>query len=153
MSAVKHETEQPVTPSASGQSPETEATAVPAPPVRRRAPKRDELLAEAVETARAALAEDAEEGQVGEHLDATADDDRLVTHRFAAHLPGYAGWAWYCTLARAPRSKHVTVCELGIQAHDGALVAPPWVPYAERVNEDERERLAAVAEGRVPGEA
>lgn len=30
-------------------------------------------------------------------------------------------------------------------------MAPPWVPYAERVNEEERERHKAVAEGRVPG--
>lgn len=126
-------------------------TDVTAPaPRRRRAPKLDELLAGAVDQARAALAEIAEEGQVGEHLGVVADDDRLVTHRFAAHLPGYAGWAWYCTLARAPRAKTPTVCEIGLLAHEGALVAPPWVPYAERVSAEERERLAAIAEGRVP---
>lgn len=122
----------------------------PAARARRRAPRRDDLLADAVDTARAALAEIAEEGQVGEHLGAVADDDRLVTHRFAAHLSGYAGWAWYCTLARAPRARNITVCEVGLMAHEGALVAPPWVPYAERVNDEERERIQAVAEGRVP---
>lgn len=119
---------------------------------RRRAPKRDEVLAAAVEEARAGLAGLAADDAIGEHLGATVDDDRLMTHRFASRLPGYTGWVWYSTVARAPRSKHVTVCETGLEAGEGAVVAPPWVPYAERVSAEERERLAAVAEGRVPGE-
>ncbi|MCG7422239.1 DUF3027 domain-containing protein [Micrococcus porci] len=117
---------------------------------RRRAPKRDELLAAAVDEARAALTELAEEGQVGPHLGVTVDDDRLMTHRFAAEVPGYTGWVWYSTIARAPRAKKVTVCETGLEAGEGAVVAPAWVPYADRVSAEERERLAAVAEGRVP---
>lgn len=126
--------------------------AAPARRVRRRAPRPDELLVAAVDAARAGLAGLAEDGQVGEHLGVDIDDDRLVTHRFAAHLAGYAGWEWYSTIARAPRSKHVTVCEVGLLAGPEALVAPPWVPYAERVSEEERGRLAAVAAGRVPDE-
>ncbi|MBN6828461.1 DUF3027 domain-containing protein, partial [Micrococcus luteus] len=115
------------------------------------APRRDELLAAAVDTARAGLAGLAAPDEVGEHVDVLVDDDRLLTHRFACRLPGYAGWLWYVTIARAPRAKQVTVCETGLMAGEGSLVAPPWVPYAERVNEEERERLKAVAEGRVPG--
>ena len=126
------------------------AAAPAAPPRRRRAPKRDEVLAAAVAEARAGLAGLASDDQVGEHLGATADDDRLMTHRFASALPGYTGWVWYSTVARAPRSRHVTVCETGLEAGEGAVVAPPWVPYEERVSAEERERLAAVAEGRVP---
>ena len=129
------------------------AAAPAAPPRRRRAPKRDEVLAAAVAEARAGLAGLAADDQVGEHLGATADDDRLMTHRFASALPGYTGWVWYSTVARAPRSRHVTVCETGLEAGEGAVVAPPWVPYAERVSAEERERLAAVAEGRVPDQA
>ena len=121
------------------------------PPARRRAPRRDELLAAAVDAARAGLAGLAAPDEVGEHVDVLVDDDRLLTHRFACRMPGYAGWLWYVTIARAPRAKQVTVCETGLMAGEGALVAPPWVPYAERVNEEERERLKAVAEGRVPG--
>ena len=130
-------------------APAEERTAVP--PARRRAPRRDELLAAAVDTARAGLAGLAAPDEVGEHVDVLVDDDRLLTHRFACRMPGYAGWLWYVTIARAPRAKQVTVCETGLMAGEGALVAPPWVPYAERVNEEERERLKAVAEGRVPG--
>lgn len=128
------------------------ATPPAAPSRRRRAPKRDEVLAAAVAEARAGLAGLASDEQVGEHLGATADDDRLMTHRFASALPGYTGWVWYSTVARAPRSRHVTVCETGLEAGEGAVVAPPWVPYEERVSAEEHERLAAVAEGRVPDE-
>lgn len=130
-------------------TPAEERTAVP--PARRRAPRRDELLAAAVDAARAGLDGLAAPDEVGEHVDVLVDDDRLLTHRFACRLPGYAGWLWYVTIARAPRAKQVTVCETGLMAGEGSLVAPPWVPYAERVNEEERERLKAVAEGRVPG--
>ena len=133
-------------------APAAEEAVVKAPPARRRAPRRDDLLAAAGDEARAGLAGLASDEQVGEHLGATADDDRLMTHRFASALPGYTGWVWYSTVARAPRSRHVTVCETGLEAGEGAVVAPPWVPYEERGGAEERERLAAVAEGRVPDE-
>lgn len=95
--------------------------------------RKDTVLAEAAEEARAALAEIAPENQVGEHLGVSADDDRLLTHRFAARRPGYHGWEWFVTLARAPRSKKVTVCELGMLPGKDALLAPEWVPWSERV--------------------
>lgn len=141
----------PVAPAEETPAPAEETAAPPAPRVRRRAPRRDELLADAVDAARAGLSGLAAPEEIGEHVDVLVDDDRLVTHRFESRLPGYAGWLWYSTVARAPRARQVTVCETGLMAGEGALVAPPWVPYAERVDEEERERMLAVAEGRVPG--
>ncbi|WP_300343597.1 DUF3027 domain-containing protein [Nesterenkonia sp.] len=107
--------------------------------------KKDALLAEAVEEARAALIEIAPREQIGEHLRAEAEGDRLVTHRFAASQPGYRGWEWFVTLARAPRSKKVTVCELGLLPGEGALLAPEWVPWSERVTEDEKAAAEAAS--------
>lgn len=130
-------------------APDQEAVPVTRP-VRRRAPKLDAVLAEAVDTARAALAELAPESEIGEHLHAVADDDRLVTHRFAGAVEGYAGWDWFITLARAPRSRHITVCESGLLPGPGALLAPDWVPWAERVSDEERARLEAIARGEDP---
>lgn len=95
--------------------------------------KKDLVLADAVDEARAALNEIAPGEQIGDHLGVKADADRLVTHRFAGRKPGYHGWEWFVTLARAPRSKKVTVCELGMLPGDDALLAPEWVPWAERV--------------------
>ena len=120
---------------------------------RRRAPKLDALLAESVEAAREALHELAEPSQIGEHRGATVDDDRLVTHRFAADLPGYRGWDWFATLARAPRSRIVTVCEIGLLPGDEAIVAPDWVPWSDRVSAEEKARLDAIAAGEDPEKA
>jgi hypothetical protein len=123
---------------------------------RRRTPKLDELLAGAVEEARSALTSEtglAEDGQVGPHVGAVADDDRLVTHRFAATLPGYGGWEWFATLARAPRSKVVTVCEVGLLPGEDAILAPDWVPWSERVSQEEKIRLDAIAAGEDPEKA
>lgn len=100
--------------------------------------KKDAVLAEAVGLARAALSEITDDEQIGEHLGAAAEGDRLIAHRFAAHRPGYLGWEWFVTVARAPRSKKVTVCEVGLLPGENALLAPEWVPWAERVTDDEK---------------
>jgi DUF3027 family protein len=92
----------------------------------------DATLAAAVEVAEAAARAEAGD-RVGEHLGARADGDRVLTHFFAATLPGYAGWRWAVTLARAPRSRAVTVDEVVLQPGDGALLAPEWVPWSERL--------------------
>ncbi|GAB3190774.1 DUF3027 domain-containing protein [Nesterenkonia suensis] len=106
-------------------------------------PKKDAVLSEAVDLAREALREIASDEQVGQHLSVTAEEDRLHTHRFAAIRPGYRGWEWYVTVARAPRAKKVTVCEVGLLPGAGALLAPPWIPWAERMDEQEKKELAA----------
>lgn len=109
--------------------------------------KLDETLAAATDCARTALLEITDESMIGEHLDVVCDGDRLVTHRFDALQPGYEGWTWFATLTRIPRaqSKDITVCEVGILPGEDALLAPAWVPWAERVRPEdlEAERLAA----------
>lgn len=102
----------------------------------------DQPLAAAVTAARTAVEEIAGPGEVGEHVSAVADDLRLVTHRFVAHRPGYRGWEWFATLARAPRSQKVTVCEVGMLPGKDALLAPEWVPWEERLKEDEKEQAS-----------
>ncbi|MHA3702046.1 DUF3027 domain-containing protein [Jatrophihabitans sp. YIM 134969] len=97
-----------------------------------RAPRVDAALAAAVELAREAAVETGGES-VGEHLGVRAEGERLATHAFAADLPGYRGWHWSVTLARAPRAKVVTVDEVVLLPGDGAVLAPAWVPWSERV--------------------
>jgi hypothetical protein len=117
--------------------PEPEA----APAARRRAaarkPKLDALLAAAVDVARDGVLELAPAAQVGEYAGAVADGDRLVTHRFEARLPGYVGWQWFATLSRVPRGKDATVCEIGLLPSERSLLAPEWVPWAERVRPED----------------
>lgn len=102
-----------------------------------RTPKLDAVLAENVTAAREALAPLVPEAQVGEHLGVSAEGDRLVLHRFEAKVRGYAGWHWYVTLARGPRVKVATVCDSGLIPGERALLAPAWVPWAERVAPEE----------------
>lgn len=123
----------------------TDAPATPAPaePVARKRrpgkPKVDPVLSASVELAHEALHEIAAPEQVGDHLGVSAEEDRLLTHRFAADKPGYRGWEWFVTVARAPRAKKVTVCEIGLLPGDQALIAPPWVPWLERMNDEEKQ--------------
>jgi hypothetical protein len=91
--------------------------------------KLDKACAEAVDTARAAI----EAEEVGDHLGTAAEAERLVTHFFDCTLKGYRGWRWAVTVARAPRSKLVTVCETTLLPGDDALLAPTWVPWHERL--------------------
>jgi Protein of unknown function (DUF3027) len=93
----------------------------------------DAACAAAVDLARAAAQEMAGPGQVGEHLGAEAEGDRLVAHSFASMVPGYRGWRWVVTLARAPRSKTITVNESVLLPGEDALRPPPCVPWLERL--------------------
>ncbi|MGG7611822.1 DUF3027 domain-containing protein, partial [Streptomyces sp. ZG43] len=93
----------------------------------------DRLCAEAVDLARSVAEETAAPGVVGEHLAVTADGDRVATHYFACHDPGYRGWRWAVTVARASRAKYVTVDESVLLPGPDALLAPEWVPWSERL--------------------
>ncbi|WP_299535393.1 DUF3027 domain-containing protein [uncultured Streptomyces sp.] len=98
-----------------------------------RTPVPDRLCAEAVDLARAAAEEAAAPGVVGEHVGAVAEGDRVVTHFFEAKEPGYRGWRWAVTVARASRAKNVTLDETVLLPGADALLAPEWVPWSERL--------------------
>jgi hypothetical protein len=103
------------------------------PRARTARPKLDAVSAAAVDLARDALVEVTGPDQVGEHLGVEASGERLVTHVFACEMPDYRGWVWNVVLARAPRAKQATVCETVLLPGDGALLAPDWEPWAERL--------------------
>jgi hypothetical protein len=95
--------------------------------------KPDTVGVRAVDLAREALLELADAGDVGDHLGYASEDERVTTHYFACTRDGYRGWRWSVTVARAARQKHVTVDEVVLLPGDDALVAPPWVPWRERI--------------------
>lgn len=92
----------------------------------------DSACAEAVDEARAAAVEVAG-FEVGEHLGCVAEDERMVTHHFGSTNPGYVGWHWAVTVGRASRAKTATVAEVVLLPGDGAVLAPAWVPWEERL--------------------
>ncbi|MFI5807293.1 DUF3027 domain-containing protein [Streptomyces sp. NPDC051561] len=93
----------------------------------------DRLCAEAVDLAREAAEEAAFPGVVGEHLTLYAEGDRVVTHLFEAKEPGYRGWRWAVTVARASRAKYVTLNETVLLPGPDSLSPPEWVPWSERL--------------------
>jgi hypothetical protein len=119
--------------------PDTAAAQAPAPrrPAARRAAKLDTVLAAAVDSARAGVLTIAPPDQVGDHVGASAEGERLVLHRFEAKLAGYRGWQWFATVARVPRGKVATVCEVGLLPSGDSLLAPEWVPWADRVRPED----------------
>src|SRR5262245_39338217 len=96
-------------------------------------PKSDAATAAAADAARAALLEDVGAADVGWLLGHIVEGERVVTHLFACERSGYVGWQWAVTLTRASRQKDVTVDEVVLVPGDGAIVAPSWVPYRERI--------------------
>ena len=97
------------------------------------ATKRDAALIAAVDVARAAAVLEVGEAMVGDHLGALMEAERVATHNFTCTNPAYAGWRWSVTIARAPRSKTITVDEVVLLPGTDALTAPEWVPWSERV--------------------
>ncbi|GGV77350.1 DUF3027 domain-containing protein [Streptomyces griseoloalbus] len=93
----------------------------------------DRLCAEAVDLARAAAEEAAAPGVVGEHEGLVSEGDRVVTHFFGCREPGYRGWRWAVTVARASRAKIVTIDEAVLLPGPDAVLAPEWVPWSERL--------------------
>jgi len=93
----------------------------------------DPVCAAAADLARAAAEEFADAGTVGEHLGLVAEAERLVVHSFACLSRGYRGWRWAVSVARAPRSRTATVCEVVLLPGTDALLPPAWVPWSQRL--------------------
>ena len=104
------------------------ATATPAAPSDEVAA----ILAAAEPLARAAVVEFSGD-TVGAYLGMSIEDDAAATHRFLATLPGYHGWQWAVVVAAYPGADHATISEVVLVPGPTALLAPPWVPWEQRV--------------------
>ncbi|MCW2848507.1 MAG: hypothetical protein JWR90_2481 [Marmoricola sp.] len=93
----------------------------------------DPSALDAAEAARAALVEQVGAEVVGEHLDASPEEEGVVTHRFASREAGYPDWVWAVTVARAPGTDRVTIDEIVMLPGENAIIAPVWVPWRERI--------------------
>jgi Protein of unknown function (DUF3027) len=98
-----------------------------------RTAKIDVLCEAAVEPAREAALDAAGAMGVGEHLGCRAEGERVVSHLFACPHPGYRGWQWSVTVARASRAKTVTVNEVVLLPGEGALLSSSWLPWTDRI--------------------
>ena len=101
--------------------------------------KPDAFLAADVDTARAAVASIASDWAIGKHLGARSEGVRCVTHLFESLQPGYSGWVWFASLSRVSRGKESTVNEVGMLPTQDSVLAPAWVPWAERVRPEDQQ--------------
>ncbi len=114
----------------------------------------DPELLGARDLALAALREITDEKTIGAPAGYLQEPDGALSLRFANRLEGYPGWFWTVTLARVAGSAP-TVLETELMPGDGALLAPEWTPWAERLAEyqahqaelDQEAALAAEASG------
>lgn len=92
--------------------------------------------------ARDALQEIAPAGAVGPLQDVIREDEGVVTLHFAALQPGYPGWRWTASLSEV-EGIDPTVLEVELLPGEGALLAPEWVPWADRLEEYRAQQAAA----------
>src|SRR6218665_2318185 len=97
-------------------------------------PEADQRLLDAHDLALDALREITSATSIGPAAGYLLEDDGSVSLRFENRLPGYPGWYWTVTVARVD-GEEPTVLEVELLPGDGALLAPEWVPWAERLAE------------------
>lgn len=108
-------------------------------------PVPDETLIAAVSLAREALQEITPASTVGEPAGHVVIDDHLVSLLFANTMAGYPGWFWTVTLSRTSDDAAPNVLETELMPGDGALLAPQWVPWSERLADYRSAQEAAAA--------
>ncbi|MGV2902070.1 DUF3027 domain-containing protein [Microbacterium sp. AGC62] len=97
-------------------------------------PDADARLVGAHDLALAALGEITPASTIGPAAGYLIEEDGSVSLRFENRLAGYPGWYWTVTVAQVD-DEDPTVLELELLPGDGALLAPEWVPWAERLAE------------------
>ena len=104
----------------------------------------DDRLLTAHDLARAALLEVTPAATVGDPAGYTLEEGGVVSLRFNNRLAGYPNWFWTVSVA-VVEDAAPTVLEVELLPGEGALLAPDWVPWAERLA-DYQAAQAALAE-------
>lgn len=105
----------------------------------------DPVLLAARSLARDALGEITDAQTIGADDGHEVNEAHVVTLFFECRLPGYPGWRWAASLARVDENAEPTVLEVELVPGAGAVVAPDWVPWSERLAQyrDAQARQAA----------
>ena len=82
----------------------------------------------------AALAEITRPSSVGNFISRVDAEDGSYSLLFECLLDGYPGWQWNVSLAEVDGDEP-TVLEAELLPTEGALVAPDWVPWSQRLAE------------------
>lgn len=72
-------------------------------------------------------------GSCGEFISETEVEKGAIDVRFECLMRGYEGWHWVVTLTQLDKRKQAMVAEVNLMAGENAILAPDWVPWAERL--------------------
>ena len=72
-------------------------------------------------------------GSYGGFVDEKEIEKGAIDVRFECSMRGYEGWMWVVTLTQPDKRKQAMVAELNLMAGENAVLAPDWVPWAERL--------------------
>ena len=71
---------------------------------------------------------------IGEPLGSIDEGEGVISVFFSTNLPGYPGWRWTASIANIP-GEGPSVLETELMPGDGALLAPDWIPWVDRLAE------------------
>lgn len=72
---------------------------------------------------------------IGDYVDTVQVDSVNFDVRFNCQMRGYAGWVWTVSFSQPEKRKTALVSEVHLMAGADAVLAPAWVPWAERLAE------------------
>lgn len=97
------------------------------------------------EIARAGLLEITPASTIGDAAGEIDEGDGVISYQFETLMDGYPGWKWTVSVAQVDDSEP-TVLETELIPAEGALLAPEWVPWSDRMDDY---RAAQIALGEV----
>lgn len=92
------------------------------------------------------------DGSFGKFISEKEIEKGIFDVRFEATARGYQGWHWVVTITQPDKRKGATISEISLMAGPDALVAPPWVPWSERLK-DFRQQLRLEGKAKTDAEA
>lgn len=72
-------------------------------------------------------------GSYGDFVDEKEIEKGAIDVRFKCLMRGYEGWHWVITLTQVDKRKPAMIAETNLMAGEDAVLAPDWVPWAERL--------------------
>lgn len=95
---------------------------------------------------RAALLEITTADTVGANAGSVDEGEGVVSVHFETTLSGYPGWHWTVSIARVD-GEAPSVLETELLPGEGALLAPDWVPWVDRLADYRAAQDAAGVDG------
>jgi len=91
--------------------------------------------------ARAALLEITPESTIGAPAGTIDEAEGVVSYLFEVAMNGYPGWKWTVTVANIGEGP-ASVLEVEMMPAEGALLAPEWIPWADRMDDYRAAQIA-----------